>query len=61
MHIPVPEASLKGHVVNRENGGGLIKTGSAPHFHGDEYRYESRLPVIGMHDIRLQVEMLDDF
>ena len=56
QHVPVPELPLKGHVMDGENGRRLFETWCPPIFDIDQCRDESRLPVVGVYDLGIQVQ-----
>ena len=52
----MPELPLEGHVMNRENAGRLRKTWFPPVFNLSQCRDQSRLPVVGMENVRIQTQ-----
>ena len=61
VHVPVPEAALKRHVVNGEDRSDAIESRLTTQLGGDECRDEARLPVVGMNHVGLQIEMPHHF
>ena len=61
VHVPVPEATLKRHVVNGEDGRGSVESRLATQLRSHQCRDETRLPIVGMNHVGLQVKLLHGF
>ena len=54
QHVPVPEASLVGQVVDRHDRFGTLHPRVAPEFRLEVGWYKSGLPIVAMHDVDVE-------